>query len=141
MKKLFLLLAIASVALTSCVERVDPRISALSMMTADTDSIVVFDKCVVESCTKIVADTFNCVDCNGNITKQYDLDTIKVPACNYVFYKKIGKTKIEKTAVEKNVFDSTRKGDTTSLYKLWYASLEINTHERLITIGDGTLTN
>ena len=124
MKKLFLLLAFASLALTSCVNE-DPRYTSKLGFISNlgTDSIIVIDKCIIESCTKIVADTFNYVDCNGVTTKQYDLDTIKTPTLNYIFYKRIGNTKIEKEAVSKIAFDNTRKGDTTSLYELWYSSL------------------
>lgn len=123
MKKLFLLLAISSVSLTSCVESSSRNTIEKAIMLSDADTIIIVDKCIVDSCIKIVPDTFNYIDCSGNITKKYDLDTIKVPLCNYIFYKRIGKTEIEKEAVTKNIFEIAHKGDTTSLHKLWQTSL------------------
>lgn len=124
MKKLFLLLAVATVALTSCSEpHTDYRAINL-YRDSGKDTIVILDKYVVDGCTKIVYDTIKHVDCSGVITKHINADTTTEPAVNYVFYIGIGQLNrgrgTEKISVSDNVFTEAQKGDTTNIDALLF---------------------
>jgi hypothetical protein len=117
MKKLFLLLAIASVALTSC----ETEPSALSLVNESQDSVVVTKKYIVDSCTKITKDTIVSIDCQGLQTKKVEWDTIKIPTKFYVEFKNISKSNtLGRQEVSQSKFNSFHSGDTTDIAHLVY---------------------